>query len=152
MIRPGIQATFPVETLRKYGCHFFSLLKYFEEAHQVELTTDEIISIFNETSVLVTYIDWRGVERPVIDIHGADVYDAVVFMNYLCKRYEKIFRYSKYIRDLKDRPDVRLCIHRLVRPNGTHFLFDKDGEIFDPMPPDRPAAATWTLDSYRILS
>ena len=137
MLEQGIQANFPEPRLKATGCHFFALLKYLEiEQGFFVRDNDHIIEIFN-----------KALENGYMD-NVCNVLNAPELLNMIL---QKPF-YGIYHRDLKERSDARnLYIVRLVRKDGTHFMCEYKGFTFDPMPINRPAAATWNLDSYRYL-
>ena len=134
-MRQGIQTNFKQPDLRTYGCHFFVLMKYLEVIHGIEFTDEKLSGIFE-----------AAIEAGLMD-RKCNVLDAVRLLNYVIDEE----RYSRYIRDLKEPPEG-ICVIRLVKPGYTHFLLRFNGEIWDPLTPDRPAALTYTIDSYRVIN
>ena len=146
MMKQGIQTVFPNADLRAAGCHYFALMKYLEIKHGVSFTDEKLIMYFEKAleAGFMGYDPHDGL-RGVGD--NCNVLNAPALLNMVLDK--KV--YSEYRRNIMSRPDVPLCIRRLVNPNYTHFIVDIHGATWDPLDPVRTAAATYRIDSYRIL-
>ena len=147
MMEQGIQANFPNEDLREAGCHYFALMKYLEIKQGIEFTYKSLITYFYEAlKAGYTGYDPNDKKRGVGD--NCNVLDAPALLNMVLAKNV----YSEYRRNLMNRPEnTPFCIQRLVKPGYTHFILDVYGATYDPLDPQRPAAATYRIDSYRIL-
>jgi hypothetical protein len=136
MMNQGIQATIEHDVIRKSGCYFLTLLKWLELEDGMSFNEQRILDIYKMCADANFIID-----------SNAFVKNAVSIVN-LALGYNK---YQGMRRDIKEKPDG-LCIVALTRPSGgSHFILDDNGTTWDSLPPDRPAAATWSPDSYRLL-
>ena len=137
IIENGIQTNFPHQVLRDYGCHFFVAMKWLELHHKLDFPNDKLVLIFEEAA-----------RHGWVDPNGADILNGVGLLNYVLGRVV----YSTYRRSLTERPSAEFCIRYLVKPKYTHFVIDRDGKVFfDPLDPYRPAAWSYTIDSYRVF-
>ena len=146
MMEQGIQTNFPNKDLQEAGCHYFVLMKYLEIKHGIEFTYKSLMTYFYE-ALKAGYMgyDPNDKKRGVGD--NCNVLDAPALLNMVLDK--KV--YSEYRRNIMNRPEKDICIQRLVKPGYTHFLLDVHGATYDPLDPYRPAAATYRIDSYRIL-
>ena len=135
MMQQGIQSTFPNDELKAAGCHFFVLMKWLEVVEHEEFDNGRLIDLY-DTSIDLNLMD-----------HACNVLDAVKVVNIAMG----CIGYKRYCKDMKEIPPVDPYIIRLVKPNYTHFLLYHQGKTWDPLVPDRPAASTYSIDSYRVL-
>ena len=135
-MRQGIQSGFPHEVLRRFGCYFFTLMKWLEVKDGVEFSDDDLLRIFK-----------TSVSGGLINGSNAFINNAVEVMN----RALGMRKYRDIRRDLKEAPADGTAIRRLVRgPAGeTHFTMQIEGVEWDTLDPSRPAAKTWSFDSFR---
>ena len=134
----GIQANFPHKAIRTWGCHFLTLLKWAEVKNGLYLTTtNEIIAIFKDAT-------FAG----LINGDNSFIRDNLGFMNFITKG-----AYTKFIRKDEKMLGQQLQVVGLGRSQGgTHFILEyNDGSTWDSLPPDRPAAKTWSPANYRIF-
>ena len=134
-MRQGIQADFPHENLREYGCYFFALLRWAEIIDGFEYTNDEILRIFDSCVKL----GWA--EADCFIINPVDV------LNYCLKRP----RFKTVCRSTA-RPDTAFFPIYLKKPGHGHFVLgNQAGILWDSYDPGRPGAKDYKVDSYRVI-
>jgi len=133
-MKQGIQEKIRDPVIKKYGCYFLDVLRWAEV--QAGKCFDEP-AIFN--------IFFRAQNAGFVD------FDCTV------KQAHKLYNLAadgSVYRDVKivtEKPDTANYIICLKKLGFTHFVFSHNGEIWDSLDPERPAAKAYLPDSYRIL-
>jgi len=134
-MRQGIQDDFPDSMLQEYGCYFFCLLEWSERITDEPVMDREIIPIFD-------YCLSKGwIEEDCFIINPVAILNHCIGRNVfrsVCKSGEM--------------PKEGICVVYIKRPGHGHFVLEEDGERWDSMNPNRPAAALYSVDSYRLFS
>ena len=82
-LQQGIQQNFPHENLRRWGCYFFALLRWAQEANGRVYTDYDIISIFdNAQKQMMPNPNGNGTQIPIIT-DTCFVNDPVRLLNFL---------------------------------------------------------------------
>ena len=136
-MKQGIQTNFPHDALRRFGCYFFSLMKWLEVHDGAAFTNDDLLRIYNEAG-----------RNGLLRASDCFIQDAVGLLNFALggRKYRDIQR------DVRTAPPSGTAIRRLVR-NGereTHFTVQIAGIEWDPLDPTRAAAKTWAFHSFRV--
>jgi len=121
----NIQAGFPHDNLRRFGCYFFCLLRWAQEIsnRNVRLSHADIISIFMQC-VAQGYIT-----------ETAFVNDPIRLLNFLSKR-SAVSRMELWTNDPRHPVPVKpIFVRRESHPtHGAHFLLDIGGRRWDSIP------------------
>ena len=135
-MKEGLQSNFPHPVLQRAGCLFFSLMKWLEVRDGMSFTDQDLIRIFDEAATQGILVRETGFMN-----------DSVRMLNLALGRN----KYRDVRRDLAGVPPGGTAIRRLVRNGGreTHFTLQINGAEWDTKDPSRPAAKTWTFDSFR---
>jgi len=125
----GIQAGFPQESLRRWGCYFFCLLRWAEEVRGEGFPANYIENLFAQARSL-----WDS-GKPIIT-DNAFVNNPVRLLNTLSGK-KVVSRVSLWTNDGNyPRPSERIFIVREKHPaHGAHFALMIDGERWDSLPP-----------------
>jgi hypothetical protein len=150
MIEQGIQTRFPDERIQKWGCYFLCLVKWAQTITGEDFPVDKICAERNE-ALIRKYID-----------DEMTVLNAPALLNHLIGKYE----YTAVARQIEE-PDADRYIVCLTKPGYTHFVFEEKWEespfgvgapmpinahrTWDPLNPNRPAAAEYKIESYRAI-
>jgi hypothetical protein len=134
MIEQGIQTDFPDEQIQKWGCYFLCLVRWAQSITGEDFPIDKICAERNE-----------ALRRKYID-HEMTILNAPALLNHLIGRYEC----TTVIRQTVE-PETGRYIACLTKPGYTHFVFIEDGKQWDSLDPDRPAAADYRVESYRVI-
>ena len=136
IMEEGIQTNFPHEVLRRFGCHFFLLMKWLEVKHGLRFSNGDLLRIFQEVAAV-----------NLVSSNNAFVKNAVGLLNHVLG--ENVYKCIH--RDLEHAPADGTAIRFLVRGNGeTHFTLQINGVEWDTLDPQRLAAKTWSFDSFRV--
>jgi len=132
-MKQGIQANFPHEQLRKYGCYFFGLLKWSEIAAGKSYSSDDIISLYG------TFVRQGLMEEDCFLVNP------IAILNVLCgKKFTDVTKaINKPLRDT--------FVVFLKKPGHSHFVLSHNDEIWDSLDPSRAGAGDYTIDSYRVF-
>jgi len=140
-MRQGIQSSFPHPKIAKEGCYFLCLL----EAAERYLKSPDYFSN-QDIENLYSY----SVKRNWMD---ADCYVMMpgAVSNYVCQDF--IYENTAYKTYVK--PDRLWYINCNTKKSGdsilTHFTLSWNGDIWDPLDPDRPSKVGYKITSYRFL-
>lgn len=134
MIKQGIQTNFPDERIQKWGCYFLCLVKWAQTITKEDFPVSRICAERNEA------------ERNKYLDDEMTVLNAPELLNQLTRSKEFFACTRQATEPCEDRYIV--C---LKKPGYTHFIFIHNGQKWDPLDPDRPAAAEYEIDSYRII-
>jgi hypothetical protein len=129
----GIQTNFPLDALRVFGCYFFCLLRWAEIVSGKHFTNEDIIRLYNDACA-----------KGLVNKDNSFVNNATALLNFLIGRNK-----YKDVKPFESQPDSDLYIIRLVKPGKTHFVLCHEGEIWDSLIPDRPAAAGYKPNLFR---
>ena len=133
----GIQSTLKNDVLRLYGCYFLCLLKWLEVHDGLRFDEERIEYCFHSC-----------VQAKLIKAETAYVNDAIGVLNHILEKT----KYTKANFGIKERPPG-LSIIALTKPNITHFITQlASGATWDTLDPMRPAASTYSVDSYRTFT
>jgi len=136
MLIPGVQSTFPHEKLKMFGCYFFALLKWAEKITGRNFNVDGIINLYEQAKRLKLISEDVFVHNPKELLN--------LFIN------SKLF--TKVVDVLTPPKKDSVYIINLKKPGYNHFVLSVDGEVWDSLDPNRPAAKQYTVDSYRVIS
>jgi len=134
MIEQGIQTNFPDERIRKWGCYFLCLVRWAQSITGEDFPVDKICAE-RDKAEKEGYLD----EEMTI-LYGAEI----------LKQLTKTRRFD-IATALYHEPYIDRYIACLKKPGYTHFVFVHNGEKWDPLDPNRPAAAQYEVDSYRVI-
>jgi len=145
-LRENVQSGFPHESLRRWGCYFFALLRWSQEfGANLGLDDNAIVRLFDscrgETMPNPTPGDGRGARIPIIT-ERAFVNDPVRVLNRLVG--ESV---ANRVAVWTNEPDAReplfpVFVPRVKHPaRGAHFVLSVGGRIWDSLLLDgrRPA-------------
>ena len=135
-MKQGIQANFPHEQIRKYGCYFLCLCKWAELATGKELTGESIIAMYHR---LVRY----GFME-----HDCFMVNPVSALNELCGK--PLARTVYKTTQTPANTDTFMIYQK--KPDHEHFVLYCKGEIWDSLEPNRPGVKDYTVDSYRVIA
>jgi len=139
-LREGIQRDFPHESLRRWGCYFFALLRWAQElGARPGLADGDVAAVFAEAQMQTmpnpTPGDGRGSRIPIIT-NTAFVNDPVRLLNFLAGE-TVARRVSLWTNDPgAAAPALPVFVIRETHPQfGAHFLLSANGERWDSLPP-----------------
>jgi len=142
-LREGIQRGFHHELLRRYGCYFFALLRWAEEARGRGFREDDIVSIFEQCQGQRI----PGTDTAIITATGF-VNDPVRLLNFLAGK--KIVQGVRLWTNDGGHPipRERIFVARERHPaHGAHFVLFIDGRRWDSLPLDGRTPA-----GFRVLA
>jgi hypothetical protein len=136
-MRQGIQSQLRDAEVNEYGCYALCLIAWAEHDMKQILSNNAIIDIINDARLAGFIGKECFVNEPVKLynlVYGKPFYSAV-------KKQNNLPEDNLY-------PSYVVCNKK---PMYTHFTAVLNGTPWDPLPPDRPSARSYTPDSYRIL-
>jgi hypothetical protein len=133
-MKQGIQEKLGDPVLKKYGCYFLALLRWAEVRGG---------KCFDEKAVENLFFIAQN--KGFVDF-DCTVKQAHKVYNLAVGGY--VFRDTYFSAERPASGDYIVC---LKKPGFTHFVFSHNGEIWDGLDPDRPAAKSYAPDSYRLL-
>jgi hypothetical protein len=135
-MKQGIQNAFKGinEEIAKYGCYFLCLLRMAELDTETDISENDILLIYS----ICTKLGYMNKDCYIND--AAKVYMIAAGRN-------------KYggVRVEKTKPKAETYIVCNKKTGYTHFTLVYKGEAWDSLDPNRPAAAAYKPDSYRVL-
>ncbi|MDR2447318.1 MAG: hypothetical protein LBD58_08560 [Treponema sp.] len=130
-MKQGIQSEIKHKMINKYGCYFLRLVELGGRLSgaNCESGMEEMYSKHTQ----------NGAMKKDCSI----LYPAFILGDLTGKRY--------YFPRPKEKPDCPYYIIENVKPGHTHFTLFYEGGIWDPLPPERPAARRYKPNSYRFF-
>ena len=138
-LRQGIQADFPHENLRRWGCYFFALLRWAEEIRRKGFDEAEIIPLFNQArQQMMPNPNGNGTQIPIIN-ENCFVNDPVRLLNFLAgkRAVTKVALWTN--KGNHAAPEVKIFVAREKQSAGlAHFVLIIEGKRWDSLPPVSP--------------
>jgi hypothetical protein len=135
MLYEGCQNDFKNGNIKKYGCYFLDICRLAELQTGADFSFDDVEKF---------YIDgmknnFLGLECFIMN--GAGIYNMIAGKNIYNHVTSTIYK--------PETPGFIVCN---VKPGFKHFTLSYNGYLWDSLDPARPAAKTYTVNSYRVLS
>jgi hypothetical protein len=130
-MKQGIQSGCKHRMINTYGCYFLCLVELAERITRKEFGAD-IERLYGE------FTRDEAMKKDCTILDPAHILGDLTHARY---------RFSRP----KEKPDYPYYIIENTKPGYTHFTLCYEGEIWDPLPPDRAAAKHYTPRSYRLL-
>ncbi|MDR2602679.1 MAG: hypothetical protein LBC53_09590 [Spirochaetaceae bacterium] len=131
-MKQGIQESFKDTNLKLYGCYFISLCEWACRDSGKDCTEADVNGWFSTAKSE----KWCEADCTILKAHS--IYNLVYGKNI----------YSSFKKS--SLPEDK-CIICNAKPQYTHFTLKYGSEVWDPLNPNRPAAKTYKIDSYRVL-
>jgi hypothetical protein len=145
----NIQAIFPHDALRKWGCYFFCLVRWAEVVRRESFYDPKLlIKVFEDAQASKLIQD----DCFVMDAVGLINFLLVYNIKQMCPGLSWVGSNGRYKKDSRgvNLPNSDLYIIRLVTvAKGTHFKMVTYGEEWDSLNPTRASASLYSVDQYR---
>jgi hypothetical protein len=116
------------------GCYFLSIARLVELQEGKDFSAKDITVYWNAARL-------KGLVNQNFEItNAAGVYNLFAGE----KKYKDVIKSA-------GKPSCKDYIIRLEKPNFTHYVLSSSGDIWDSLPPDRPAAKTYKPAGYRVF-
>jgi hypothetical protein len=135
MLYEGCQNDMINGDVKKYGCYFLSIARLVELQEGADFSAKDITVYWNAARL-------KGVVDDNLDITDAS------------KAYNLLAEKNVCAKVLKTatKPENKAHFIRLGKPGYTHYVLSFDGDVWDSLPPDRPAAKEYKPVGYRVLA
>ena len=134
-MKQGIQSTLKNTALKESGCYFLCLLRWAELERGIELDEDQIEFIFN-TARRLEYVNGN-----VLVLLPHEILNLCLH----ARHYRTI--------TIETKPPVKSAyVTYLTKPGFGHFILNFEGELWDPLPPNRAGNVGYAPASYRVIT
>jgi hypothetical protein len=131
-MKQGIQSVIKDAEVNEYGCLALCYIRWAEVETGKDLTPAEALAVIQKA-------------------RAAGIIGAECFVKQPEALMRLVWPGARGVIEKSDTPRGARYVVCNKRPMHTHFTFCDNGVIFDPLPPDRPAARQYKPANYRVL-
>lgn len=133
-MRQGIQSELSDKEVNEYGCYALCIIHWAEIDYDLEFSDEYILHTINNARA-------TGIIGPECFVNNPPaLYNLAADANLK----------TQCVKTTVPGKPTSICCNK--KPMYTHFTLWTDGKTWDPLPPNRPSAAAYRPDSWRVLS
>ena len=135
-MKQGIQTNYPEQVLKAEGCYFFCLMRWAEVIRGKEFISSREINFLFDLSKQLEYCKKDA---------------TILFPHSILNLAIPDKKFTQIERTVTPPAGLGQYILFMTKPNYNHFLFYNNGQTWDPLDPERPAAKDYKVESYRVI-